>query len=863
MNIKLLMVQLISTSHTNMQHIHNRIYNFEIGQALQAFESDQHGLSTEEAVARQKQYGLNALTTKKESLLKRLIEPFANAFVLVLLFALALSLVEGKTLDAIIIGVIVGINAIIYYFQQYSVGRVLKTLKQQDVSYAHVVRDGDTVRLASEALTYGDIVHIEEGMKVPVDGRIIASNQIEADEALLTGESLPVHKHAGAIAGEKQVYDQANMLFKGTYVRGGSGLLLVTGIGNDTQLGSITTLASQADMGKSPIEHKIDVFTKRLIIVILFAAGLALALSLWRGIAVEEALRFSLVIMVSAVPEGLPVALTIVLLLSARRMAKVKALVKKISSIETMGAVTVIATDKTGTITQNKLSVADKHTTHSSPHSFDEVIRVSLNGDEDHAGDSLDAILHASVEGIQVPGSWRKVKEFTFNQSLRLSGVVWEHARGFSLYVKGAPEHVLSHCGQHHRADTKIEAALRTFTGRGYRTIAFAHKDLTAAPVALNHQVLSDMSFDGFVGMADQLRPNVSAAVAEAHRAGIKVVMLTGDHVATAGFIARQVGIAATAEEVSDGKILEGESIKDIREALKTIKVFGRVLPEHKYALLKATKNYEITAMTGDGVNDIPALVEADAGIAMGSGTDAAKDASDIVLLDNNFHTIVSAVRVGRTALANIRKMLMYLLGTSSGEVLTMLLALVIGLPLPVVAIQILWINLVTDGVSVIPLGLSPAEPRQMHQPPRHPSAPLLNLRQVTRIIAMATVMSLTVLWIFNQHLDQGLLYAQTLAFLSLIVIQWANAFNINVEYRSWIYNFIHPNGKLLAAIGFSIGLQMLVFMTPFGSFLHVEPVHWRDALVAIVVPVVIMLITVDLHKLAWHFISRRRHYGR
>lgn len=845
-----------------MQQSHPHIYNLEIEQALQTFETSRQGLSAEEAAARNKEYGPNALTTNKESRLKRLLEPFANAFVLVLLFAMALSIFEGKGLDATIIGVIVGVNAVIYYFQQYSVGRVLKTLKQQDVSYVHVLRDGETVRVASEALAYGDIVHLEEGMKVPADGRIIEANQVEADEALLTGESLPVHKQARAIAGEKQVYDQINMLFKGTYVRSGSGLLLVTGIGNDTQIGGITTLAASADIGRSPIERKIDSFTKRLIVVILFAAGLALALSVWRGIAIEEALRFSLVIMVSAVPEGLPVALTIVLLLSARRMARVKALVKKISSIETMGALTIIATDKTGTITQNNLSVADKHTTHNTPHTFDEVIRVSLNGDDDHAGDSLDAILAASVETVQVPASWRKVKEFPFNQNLRVSGVLWQHGQGFSLYIKGAPEHVISHCGQHHRSDAKIESALKAFTGRGYRTIAFAHKDLAAMSDSLDHQSLSDMSFDGFVGLADQLRPRVAEAVAEAHRAGVKVIMLTGDHVATAGFIARQVGIAATDAEVSDSSILAGENVEDIREALQTTRVFGRVLPEHKYALLKATKNYEITAMTGDGVNDIPALVEADAGISMGSGTDAAKDASDIVLLDSNFHTIVAAIRVGRNALANIRKMLMYLLGTSAGEVLTMLLALIIGMPLPVVAIQILWINLVTDGVSVIPLGLSPAEPRQMRQPPRHPNAPLLNMRQVTRIATMAIVMSLTVLWIFNQHLDKGLLYAQTLAFLSLIVIQWANAFNINVEYRSWIYNFVRPNFKLWVAIGFSIVLQTAVFMTPFGSFLHVSPLEWRDAVVAIVVPVVIMLVAVDIHKFVWHLINKRRkHY--
>ena len=841
-----------------MQKDYTPVYNLEVHQVLEKFETSQHGLSAHEAAARQKQYGPNALAPKKESLFKRLIEPFASAFVLVLLFAVVLSLIEGAYVDAIIIAVIVAVNAIIYYFQQYSVGRVLRTLKQQDVAYVHVLRGSETVRIPSEELTYGDIVHVEEGMKVPADGRLTEANQVEADEALLTGESLPVHKQAAAISGVKQVYDQRNMLFKGSYVKAGSGLMVITGIGNDTQLGSITSLAAQADLGRSPIERKIDSFTKKLIIVIVFAAAAALALAIWRGIPIEEALRFSLVVMVSAVPEGLPVALTIVLLLSARRMARVKALVKKISSIETMGAVTLIATDKTGTITQNNLSVADKHTTHGSPHTFDEIICVGLNGDEEHPGDSLDVMLRDSVKHVMVPASWRKIKEFPFNQSQRVSGALWQHGNVYSLYIKGAPEHVLNRCGEHHRADAKVKQALEAFTGRGYRTIAFAHKDFSSPIEHLDHKTLNDMNFDGFVGMADQLRDNVHAAVAEAKRAGVKVVMLTGDHVNTAAFIAGQVGIASTRQEVRDSQVLDADNPEDIRDSLKTTRVFGRVLPEHKYALLKATKDYEITAMTGDGVNDIPALVEADAGIAMGGGTDAAKDASDIVLLDNNFQTIVSAVRVGRTALANIRKMLVYLLGTSSGEVLTILTALLIGVPLPVAAIQILWINLVTDGVAVIPLGLSPAESRQMEQPPRHPRAPLLDVRQVSRIVTIALVMSLSVLFIFNLNLDKGHLYAQTLAFLSLIVVQWANALNVNFEYKSWVYNFIRPNKLLWGAIGLSVVLQVAIFMTPFGSFLHVTSVAWRDAVVAILVPTIAVLLAIDGHKLVWHLIAKR-----
>lgn len=842
-----------------MQPLERPVYTIDIAPALEAYETSRRGLGAADARERLKKYGPNTLRPKKPSLLKRIIEPFANAFVLVLLFALALSVLEGKTVDAVIIAVIVGVNALIYYFQQLSVGRVLKTLREQDVVFANVVRDGQTVKLASEELTYGDIVHVEEGMKVPADGRLIEANQVQADEAMLTGESLPVHKHAASIAGERQIYDQPNMLFKGTYVKSGSGLLLVTGVGNKTQLGAITALASSADLGRSPIEHKIDDLTRKLLFVIAGVALIALALAIYRGIAIEEALRFSLVVVVSAVPEGLPVALTIVLLLSARRMAKVNALVKKISSIETMGAITLIATDKTGTITQNKLSVAEKHTTHSSSHTFDECILACTNGSGDHASDSLDKLLLDSVKNIAIPANWLKAKEFAFNQQLRVSGVLWKHNAGYSLFLKGAPEHVLNHCGVHHRKDVKVQNALEDFTSRGYRTIAFAHKDFAQPPATLNAQTLSDMDFDGFVGMSDQLRPKISEAVAEARRAGVKVVMLTGDHVNTAGFIGKEVGIVTDSSQIRDSSVLANGTAADIRNALQWTSVFGRVLPEHKFALLKATKKHEITAMTGDGVNDIPALVEADAGISMGSGTDAAKDASDIVLLDNNFHTIVSAMKIGRTALANIRKMLIYLLGTSSGEVLTMVMALVLGIPLPVAAIQILWINLVTDGVSVIPLGLSPTELRNMQQPPRRPDAPLLNTRQVSRIVVMAMVMCASVLFIFELNLDKGLAYAQTLAFLGLIVAQWANAFNVNYEYKSWIHNFIKPNKKLWIAIGFSIVLQLIVFMTPFGEFLHVVPVAFMDALLAIVIPVFAVLVAVDLHKYASHVLHKRR----
>lgn len=832
-------------------------YNLDIHEVLDLLKSSHTGLSSAEAKKRLETYGRNELTAAKPPLWKRIVEPFASYFVIVIIFAALISAFERKWFETIIISVIVVVNAIIYYFQQFSVNRVLKTLKAQDKQFVLTLRDGDEAKVASEELVPGDIVYVSEGMKIPADGRLIEASNVQADESLLTGESLPLHKHAAAIHGSKEIYDQANMLFKGSYITSGAGLLLITGTGNTTQLGAINTLAAEADDGKTPIEAKIDDLTKKLLLGIGSITLLVFGLAIYRGIHLEEAIAYTLSILVSAVPEGLPVAMTLVLLFSARRMAKQKALVKHIAAMETMGAITLIATDKTGTITQNKLSVSDIFTAHRDKRTFHEAIRASLNGEADTSDDPLDKILYAEVSHTRVPRDWKKVKEFPFNQQLRLSGTVWSHSNGYSLYIKGAPEQILHHCKKG-TAHDEAKTTLSVFTNRGYRTIGFAQKNLKSVPKELNHTVLSDMLFDGFIGLSDQLRVGVSQAVAQAQAAGIKVVMLTGDHVETAGHIARKVGIAETREQVADSSVLATKSTSNILASLQTKTVFGRVLPEHKFGLLKAVKGNEITAMTGDGVNDIPALVEADAGLAMGTGTDAAKDASDIVLLNSNFRTIMNAVRVGRTVLANIRKMVVYLLGTSGGEVLTMLMALVLNIPLPLTAVMILWVNLVTDGVSVIPLGLSPPEEHHMKQPPKDPKAPLLDGYMLSRAILLASVMAVSVLFIFKTNLPMGEAYAQTAAFLSLIVIQWANAFSMNFEFRSWAYNFIKPNWKLVVAIGASALVNMLVFTTSIKEFFGLSALQGQDALLAILLPVLATLLLADLHKFITNILLRR-----
>jgi P-type Ca2+ transporter type 2C len=825
------------------------IYNLEINQALELLESSHEGLSSHEVLQRQKKYGPNELTAKKTPLWKRAIEPFASYFAGVIIFAALISVYEHKWLEAMVISFILIVNAIIFYVQQFSVDRVLRSLRSQDKQILSVMRNGKLVELASEDIVVGDIVHLNEGMKVPADGRLIDSTHLQIDESLLTGESLPVHKLASAIDGDKQVYDQKNMVFKGSYVRGGMGLMAVSATGDRTQLGTINTLASSAGENKTPIEKKIDQLTKQMLIAIAIVSTIVFILAIQRGIEVEEGLRFTLSLVVAAVPEGLPVALTLVLLFSARTMAKQKALVKKIVAMETMGAVTLIVTDKTGTITKNQLAVVESFAAGTNLPDFKKAVSASLNTSQLHNADPLDLLLEKEF-GRVAPKGFKKVHEFPFEQHMRMSGTVWKENNTYHLFIKGAPEHVLHYC----KTKVDYKNKMGVFTRSGYRTLGFASKKLKHMPKNLDATTLSGMNFEGFVALSDQIRSGVAKAVQDARNAGIKVVMLTGDHIETASHIAEKVGIATSVYEAADSRVIANKSPSQIRKSLVYTKVFGRVLPEHKYALLKAVKGYEITAMTGDGVNDIPALVEADAGLAMGSGADAAKDASDIVLLNSNFPTIVQAIRTGRKVLANVRKMLAYLLTTTTGGVMTMLAALLMNFPLPLTALMILWINLVTDGVSVIPLGLSPSESHQMKHPPRHPRAPLLDNYLVVRICLLAAVMAATVLFVFQMHLDKGQAYAQTAAFVSLIVMQWANALNMNFEYRSWVFNFVNPNYKLLAAITGSILLNIALFNSPIASSFGIVDIATGDLLIAATAPVFIAFIAADLHKLYLHF---------
>ena len=811
------------------------------------------GLGNDEADARLQKYGYNELEVKTAPLWKKIIEPFRSIFILILLLAAVISFLTHEALDGSVISAIIAINTIVYYTQQHATARVLRSLKNRSEYHVQAIRGGNKVSLAARLLVPGDVILLTEGQKVPADGRIIQEDNLFMSEAALTGESLPIKKGISVLRKNKPLYEQHNMVFSGTYVTSGSGLALIVATGSLTQFGQIAKMAIQAD-SKSPMQQKIDALVNRLIKILGGVALLVFGLSLLRGMEIGEALRFVMAMSVSAVPEDLPIALTVVAVLGMRRLAKKNALVRSMRTIEDLGLTTVIATDKTGTLTKNLLKVSEVWT----PDAAINLKETGLKalGDTNNSNEPFDQALKIFT-GAEADLSHSLVKNYPFNQMQRMSGALWDETSHKVLYVKGSPEHLLNLCEVDNSARQQAESQLHTMVAKGFRVIAFARCRLNAVPKDLTDIKSQKLEFMGFMAFSDELRAESAAAIAAAQSAGISVKMITGDHFETAFHIGQKLGISDFREQVIMGDDLPDTEEK-LQPLLKTKSVFARILPQQKFNILKTLKRNDITAMTGDGVNDVPALTNAHVGIAMGSGSDIAKDAGDIVLLDDSFASIVSAISEGRIIYDNIRRMLFHLFSTSLGEILTMVGALLIGLPLPVTAIMILWINLVTDTALVIPLGLEPAEQDHMKQPPRHPKAPLLDRVILSRIILIGAAMAIPTLLVFNQLLEWGysLAYAQTVAFIMLVVSQWMNAFNARSERYSAIGRLKVVNFKLLAGLSIAIFLQTLVMFGPLKEVFGVVDISLNHLLISTLSAMATVFLTAEVHK----FYSRHIH---
>ncbi|NCU43950.1 cation-transporting P-type ATPase [Candidatus Saccharibacteria bacterium] len=817
-------------------------YKEKTERLYEILETSEKGLSKTEASERLEKYGENQLAIKKDSIWRILSEPFRSVFLGVLAVAAIISLLSDEPLDAAIIGIIITVNSCIYYSQQYATSRVLRSLKKHSIQQVQVIRDGDESIISSVYLVPGDIIVLNEGERVPADARIIHTNNLQVNEASLTGESVPVHKHASTLETTKQIYEQDNMVFQGTYVLAGTARALVVETASRTEFGKIAILASD-ERTKSPVQTKIDHLVTLLIKVVGVLAIIVFVLSLVRGIPSDEALRFVLSLAVSAVPEGLPVALTVIIILGMRRMAKQKALVRNFKAIEDIGLITTIATDKTGTLTKNHLTIVKNWSL-----GITDVASI-MEKTIDISATQADPLDRAIVEGAK---SHHKIdKLYVFDLALRMSGA-YIHKDG-AVYVKGSPEHILSLSNvtseQHHAA----ESEMHEMASKGYRVIAFGIYCVAKTPPEdLGAIKENEIELVGFVAFADEIRQEAARAIGAAHEAGISVRLITGDHYETAYNIGKQIGLASHFDQVIKGTDLPKET-HALTAAIQSKTIFARILPEDKFRILKALKQTEITAMTGDGVNDVPALANAHVGIAMGSGSDIARDASGIVLLNDNFATIIKAIAEGRKIFDNIRRMLFYLLSTSLGEVLTMIGALLFGLPLPVTAIQILWINLVTDTAMVLPLGLEPEEAGHMKRPPRHPKDPLLSKMLLSRMGLISLTMAVVTLIVVFILVEQGqeTVYIQTVAFMTLIAAQWMNAFNARSEYKSSFSRIAKINFGLIIGFAVAFSLQMLVMFGPLKTVFGIQQVPIQTLLLTSGIMVLSILVVSELHKFA------------
>lgn len=823
-------------------------YTKSINQTLEELNSNDMGLSTIEAEELINRYGLNEVKIEGTPLWKKIVEPFASVFMLILFIAALISFIKGEIFESIVIVVIIASSAIIYYVQQISTDRILRALQKHSILMIDVMRDHRYIEIDATQLVPGDIIIVREGDKVPADARIMTSNSLRVDESQLTGESTPVTKQSEKLSGNQEIYEQNNCLFQGSFVISGEARAIVTATGNDTEFGRLAVMTTGIT-DESPVQTKIDKLVNQIIVIIAILSAIAFALSLYRGTSFGDSLSFVLALAVSAVPESLPVAISIVLAFGMRRMAAKKALVRNMSSIETIGIVTTIATDKTGTLTKNKLEVLDTWQPKNSESNLDHIISKSTNINVGKIHDPLDVALskYVHTDDKNMPA-----QVIPFDTNLSISGNIWQEGNSHALYLKGSPEAILERSDitkeQHDQAISQLEK----LSSNGYRVIGFAHLSNYKEDISIRElEEVNSLNFDGFIAVADSLRPEAKIAIKRAIDAGVTVRMITGDHFETAYHIARELGMVSSRNQVFDSRLMNKMGDDELESIIDNIRVFSRVIPEHKYRILTILKKKNITAMTGDGVNDVPALTNAHVGIAMGSGTTIAREAGDIILMDDNFKSVVEAIHEGRTIYANIKRMLVYLLSTNAGEVIVSIGALIVGMPIPLSPVQILWVNLVTDSLTVIPLGLEPGEKRNMKRGPQKPNAPLLSKFMITRVIIIALTMGILTLLIYAHYLNKfGENYARTMAFCVIVVMQWASMLCARSDYEPLIIRIKKLNLPLLFGLLTAVALQFVAMFSPLGKYLNVSTVTIGDIFIVSLISFVIPIIVIEIHKL-------------
>lgn len=874
-----------------MKQEQKQFYQRTVDDVMSQMKANPHGLTDQEVRDRREQFGPNKLTSKRRTtIIEKFFAQFKDLMIIILIIAAIIAGFAGETVDAIIILAVVILNAIFGVFQESKAENAIDSLKEMSAPMATVLRNGESQSVKSEDIVPGDIVLLEAGDVVPADIRLTEANSLKIEEAALTGESVPVNKQVTPIVDhDLPLGDRKNLGFMNSNVTSGRAVGVVIGTGMNTEVGKIAHMLNTTEETTTPLQENLKSLGKMLTVLILVIAVIVFGVGMWRG---QESLINMLLtaisLAVAAIPEGLPAIVTVTLALGTQQMARHRALIRKLPAVETLGSTDVIASDKTGTLTQNKMTVEKVFLNEKLTDSADATLSLKdkiaqimvLNNDTKFQGNELAGdptetalvsfYLNQAQPVQQFINDHKRLAEIPFDSERKLMSTYNQMADGnIIMTMKGAPDQLLERATQIQDGDqvrpmTDEDKQLISRTNhdlatQALRVLAFAYRNVDQVPTELTSAAQEhDMIFVGLIGMIDPERPEVAQAVAEAKSAGIKSIMITGDHQDTAQAIAKRLGILGRGDNPG-GKVINGAQLDELSDAqfdkeVTDISVYARVAPEHKVRIVKAwQKQGKVVAMTGDGVNDAPALKTADIGVGMGiTGTEVSKEASDMVLADDNFATIVTAVKAGRKVFANIQKSLQYLLSANLGEVLTLFVMTMMGWQI-LAPVQILWINLVTDTFPAIALGVEPAEPGIMKRKPRGRTSNFLSGGIMTNILYQGFFEGFITLAVYAfaitnpVHASDALAHADalTMAYATLGLIQLFHAFNSKTIHESIFRVGLFKNKFFnWALLGSAILLIGTIVIPGFNNMFHVTELTASQWLVVVFAGFMIVVVS-------------------
>jgi Ca2+-transporting ATPase len=822
---------------------------------LEHLESDpEKGLSPETIVRKKKIYGPNVLSREKSrSQWVLFLRQFINPMVYLLGAAAVFSLIFGEYLNGAAISAILFLNAVIGYIQESKAQTAIEALKNLTVPHTRVLRSGKVHTISSEELLPGDILHLEAGDLIPADSRVLKGFQLTADESTLTGESLPVEKAQGQLEPDTPLAERSNMLHAGSAITAGSGRAVVTNTGMYTEIGQIAGMLNKTSDEVTPLQRRLEGMGKRLIVICLIVIAIVFALRLREGLPLITIMMDAISLAVAGIPEGLPTVVTLALAIAVRRMVKRNAIVRNLAAVETLGSTTVICTDKTGTLTTGRMEVRNIYLPDTSKKEVflqNLVLCNNASLSEGGSGDTTELALLKYAKSInpdisELRKSFPREHEWSFESDRKRMSVAVKNKDKILILTKGAPESMLPLCDLSAAEHEEVSRQIQNYSEQGQRLLAFAYKDVSGLPSPEDAE--KNLSFLGLVALSDPPKKESMMAVKDCQEAGIKVVMITGDHPVTARAIALELGIIRPGifEGVLTGKELESMDKDLFKERALSTAVYARVSPAHKMRIIEALQSHqEIVAMTGDGVNDAPALKKAEIGVAMGkAGTEVARQAANMILTDDNFSTIVRAVEEGRAIYGNIRRTIQYQLSTNMAEMLMVLGASVLALPVPFTPIGLLWINLVTDGLPSLALAAEPLPPEGLKGTAPSPGT-FMDRKFLQEMFLMGLTMTALSLGLYYYELDHaGPDIARSYAFTMLIYLSLFRSFSCRSDVKSYFQ--LPLNGYHLTSVLIPFLLQIFLQHTKlYQRLLAIVPLSWKDLLfVAFVASVPITVI--------------------